>query len=78
MERPVHSFSNLFAQLGHPSDDAAIAQFIENHTLPDGVALYEAPFWNASQACFLRESIQQDADWAEVADALSAVLRIRH
>ena len=28
MERPVHNMSNLFAQLGQPNDDAAIARFI--------------------------------------------------
>ena len=76
MERPVHNMSNLFAQLGHPSDEAAIARFIETHSpLAEGIQLYEAAFWTESQACFLREAILQDADWAEVADELNAELR---
>ncbi len=79
MERPVHNMNNLFAQLGQPSDDAAIARFIETHSpLPEGIQLHEASFWSESQACFLRESITQDADWAEVADALNAELRAPH
>ncbi|HQU81100.1 MAG TPA: DUF2789 domain-containing protein [Azonexus sp.] len=76
MERPVHNMSNLFAQLGHPSDEAAIAHFIETHRpLAEGLRLHEAAFWTESQACFLREAILQDADWAEVADELNAELR---
>lgn len=79
MERPVHSMSNLFAQLGQPNDDAAIARFIESHSpLPENIRLHEASFWNPSQARFLCESILQDADWAEVADALNAELRAPH
>ena len=79
MERPTHTLSNLFAQLGQPNDDAAIARFIETHSpLAEGIQLHEASFWNESQACFLREAILQDADWAEIADALNAELRAPH
>lgn len=35
----------------------------------------EAPFWTAAQSRLLSELIWQDADWAEVADQLNAVLR---
>lgn len=76
MERPRHNMSNLFAQLGQPNDEAAIARFIETHRpLAEGLRLHEATFWTESQACFLREAILQDADWAEVADELNAELR---
>lgn len=79
MERPVHNMSNLFAQLGQPNDEAAIAQFIESHRpLPDDVLLHEAAFWTPAQASFLCEAIRDDADWAEVADELNAGLRARH
>lgn len=78
MERPVHSMSNLFAQLGQASDEAAIASFIESkRPLANGVQLHEADFWSPAQAGFLRESIQQDADWAEVIDALNVELHAR-
>ena len=79
MERPVHSMSNLFAQLGEANDPAAIARFIETHNpLPEDVKLHEAAFWSPSQATFLCESILQDADWAEVVDELNVELRARH
>jgi hypothetical protein len=76
MERPVHNMSNLFAQLGQPNDEAAIARFIETHSpLADNLQLHEAHFWSASQAGFLRQALVDDADWAEVTDQLSAKLR---
>lgn len=74
----MHSMSNLFDQLGLPSDTAAIERFIETHSpLAPGVLLAEAPFWTPAQASFLREEIVEDADWAEVVDALNAELRMR-
>lgn len=79
MERPVHSMSNLFAQLGQANDEQAIARFIETRRpLANGVQLHEAAFWTPSQACFLREAILDDADWAEVADELNVELHARH
>lgn len=79
MERPIHSMSNLFAQLGQPSDELAIAHFIETRRpLANGVLLHEAAFWTPAQACFLREAILDDADWAEVTDELNVELHARH
>lgn len=79
MERPVHDMSNLFAQLGEPSDEAGIACFIERHSpLPGSVQLHDAAFWTAAQSRFLREAILEDADWAEVIDALNRELHLRH
>jgi len=75
MEQPIHSMSNLFAQLGLPNDKASIARFIETHRpLPESTRLSEAPFWNPAQAAFLREEIQDDADWAPIIDELNADL----
>lgn len=76
MENPQHNLSDLFAQLGLPSEASAIAGFIAAHSpLPSGVPLIEAPFWTASQAGFLCEEILKDADWAEVIDELNEALR---
>lgn len=75
METPFHSLADLFRQLGLADDTAAIARFIAAHRpLPAGVALCDAPFWNASQGQFLREALHRDADWAEPVDALAALL----
>jgi len=75
MEKPVHTLSNLFAQLGLPNDSAAITRFIESHRpIPETMRLSEAPFWTDSQASFLREEILEDADWAMVIDELNVEL----
>lgn len=75
MESTVHPFSELFAQLGLPDDDAGIRQFIATHSpLPDGMRLEEAPFWTPAQAQLLREERLDDADWAMVVDRLNVAL----
>ncbi|MBX3680524.1 MAG: DUF2789 domain-containing protein [Rhodocyclaceae bacterium] len=76
METPIHSINNLFAQLGLPSDTAAIDNFIAQHRpLASGIELADAPFWSGAQASFLREEVREDADWAEIVDQLDARLR---
>jgi len=76
MEHHHHRFSELFAQLGLPSDVPGIAAFIARHSpLPDAVLLADAPFWTPAQATMLREQLHSDADWAEVIDQLNGALR---
>lgn len=76
MESPIHGMTNLFEQLGLPADPAAVDRFIAAHSpLPADMVLAEAPFWTAGQASFIRESLLDDADWAEVIDALDKELR---
>lgn len=68
-------FSDLFAQLGLPTDDAAIAQFLlVNATLAKGMRLTDAPCWTPSQAAFLKEAWMQDAEWSCVVDQLNRAL----
>ena len=76
MEQPVHNLSSLFDQLGLEHNDQAIDDFISLHRpLPAGMRLHEADFWNASQAAFLQEAVEEDADWAAVVNSLDAMLR---
>ena len=76
MNTPLHQFSELFAQLGLPTDEQEIRQFIAAHTpLAESIALADAPFWTKAQATFLREEILRDADWAELVDQLNLALR---
>lgn len=78
MESSIHSISNLFAQLGLPSDQTAIESFIKTHSpLATNILLSDAPFWTSAQASFLREEILNDADWAEVIDQLNARLHAK-
>lgn len=76
MESPAHSVNSLFQQLGLPHSDEAIEQFINEHKpVPHDVLLHEAPFWTKSQATFLQQAIEDDADWAIVVDHLDTMLR---
>jgi len=76
MEDTLHSMTNLFSQLGLPSTPTDIQSFIESHRpLPLHLALHQAPFWSSSQAAFLCEQIQDDADWSGVIDRLNSGLR---
>jgi hypothetical protein len=75
MDTSSHTIYSLFAQLGLPNSDAAIAAFVSNNHLPRDIPLANAAFWSSGQAQFIREAIEQDADWAEVVDYLDAQLR---
>ncbi|MBS1142804.1 MAG: hypothetical protein H6R14_210 [Proteobacteria bacterium] len=75
MEQRVHSMKELFGQLGQNHDSEGILQFIEaNRLLAGDVQLHDAIFWSPSQAAFLKQSISDDADWAEVVEALNSEL----
>lgn len=76
MELEFHRFPELFAQLGLDDDKASTRSFIATHSpLPDDVRLENAPFWSPAQAQMLRDSLVEDADWAEVVDRLNLALR---
>ncbi|WP_101926432.1 MULTISPECIES: DUF2789 domain-containing protein [Luteimonas] len=78
MDQTVHPFSELFAQLGLPDDEASIRKFIATHSpLPDDVRLEEASFWTPAQAALLREERIEDADWIVVIDQLNVALHAR-
>ena len=70
-------FHDLFAQLGLPNTPEAIAEFLNKHRpLPNDVLLADAPFWDASQAEFIREKKLLDApEWTQLIDQLSEALR---
>lgn len=75
MEQPIHNLASLFKQLGLAYTNEAIEGFINrNRPLPSNLLLHEAEFWSASQASFLKEAIEEDADWAEVVDELNVLL----
>lgn len=76
MEAFFHRFTELFEQLGLPSDPFSIAAFLrEKAPLASGTPLEEAPFWTPVQAELLRQLLAEDADWSEVIDRLSLALR---
>ena len=76
MDTNTHPYRQLFDQLGLDSSSQAIEKFIEsNRPLPGKTELYQAEFWNASQAAFLEQAKSEDAEWAEIVDQLDASLR---
>ncbi len=76
MHSPDHPFHQLFEQLGLPCDSQSIRDFIKaNSPLDESLKLADARCWSPTQAAFLREAILEDADWAEVVDALNLALR---
>jgi len=76
MDLSNHSMTDLFDQLGLPSAEADIQQFVAMHRpLPDVVKLADASFWTPSQAQFLRDEINEDAEWAPVVDQMNLMLR---
>jgi Protein of unknown function (DUF2789) len=76
MDPHHHDLDALFAQLGLVASPSAIETFVRLHRpLPDNVKLAEAPFWSPTQAAFLRETVKDDADWAQVVDSLDAMMR---
>ncbi len=78
MEMQNHPLSSLFDQLGLDSSEQDIFDFITEYG-PFLIAeeLHHACFWSESQATFLKEAKNEDADWAEVVDQLDAMLRAK-
>ena len=74
METHKHDLRNLFRQLGLAAEDAQIDAFVEKHRLAPDIALINAPFWNPSQAKFLKQAMADDSDWAEAVDELAVRL----
>lgn len=76
MELHQHRMTELFEQLGLGSSSHDIEHFIQSHRHHrDTTPLHKASFWNKAQSSFLRQAIEDDADWAELVDQLDAMLR---
>lgn len=75
MEQHAHSMDELFDQLGAHQPPQGTVPFIEaRRPLAGDVQLHQAVFWSPSQAAFLEQAISDDADWAEVVEALNSEL----
>ncbi|WP_448213278.1 DUF2789 family protein [Colwellia sp. MEBiC06753] len=76
MESMQHSLNDLFAQLGLDNSNADIENFVKKHQgLPMSIGLSQATFWSPSQANFIHQAKEDDADWAELVDTLDSMLR---
>lgn len=76
MESPDHNLEELFSQLGLENQQADIEAFISQHSpLKLNCLLHQADFWNTSQANFLKEAVEDDADWVDAVNHLDTLLR---
>ena len=76
MDTSQHNLTTLFAQLGLPNKEQDIEVFIKNNKgIEDNTKLENAKFWNSSQAQFISQAFNEDADWSEIVDTLDAMLR---
>jgi hypothetical protein len=76
METPIHSIVSLFDQLGLDSSEQGINNFIDkNGLLLGNKELHKAGFWTTSQASFLKQALDEDADWVEIVNQLDVMLR---
>ena len=70
------SMVSLFDQLGLDSTEEGIDKFIEkNSPLSGRVELHEAKFWNSCQSSFLKQVVNDDAEWVEIVNQLDVMLR---
>ena len=74
MELPNQNLAALFDQLGLPSSAEDIEAFFATHALTHDENLVDAPFWTPTQAAFLKEQLNRDAEWAQVVDELNTRL----
>lgn len=71
---PVYDLEALFEQLGLPSEQQAIDDFIQTHRMERSVKLHEAECWNVGQRSFLKEAFEEDAMWTVAMDELNVSL----
>lgn len=74
MDTGMQNLRDLFQQLGLKHDDINMRIFIATHQVPKGVQIADASFWTQSQADFLRDSLEEDAEWAEAVDLLATMI----
>ncbi|HHS7808090.1 DUF2789 family protein [Pseudomonas putida] len=74
MELPAYDLKTLFDQLGLPSENGAIDDFIEAHPLDANTKLIDAEFWTAQQAQLLKEWLRADGEETVMVDELNVRL----
>ena len=77
MESYHTKMRDLFAQLGLPSDQKSIENFIEKHSgLARSIHIEDATFWTEHQAGFIRSALVEDAEWAELIDQVKCIVEV--
>lgn len=74
MDMTSNTLTSLFEQLGLPSAEHEIEQFVQTHRLAEHINIVDADFWTDGQRQFLRQSLRLDAEWSPIVDDLNALL----
>ncbi len=74
MDMTSNTLASLFEQLGLPSAEHEIEQFVQTHRLAEHINIVDADFWTDGQRQFLRQSLRLDAEWSPIVDDLNALL----
>lgn len=74
MDMTSNTLASLFEQLGLPSAEHEIEQFVQTHRLAEHINIVDADFWTDGQRQFLRQSLRLDAEWSPIVDDLNAML----
>jgi len=76
MESQTHDLTDLFAQLGLANSEQEMDNFIQLHSpLDSKTPLHQAIFWSHSQSQFLKDAVEDDADWVDAVNHLDTLLR---
>ena len=74
MDMTSNTLASLFEQLGLPSAEHEIEQFVQTHRLAEQINIVDADFWTDGQRQFLRQSLRLDAEWSPIVDDLNVML----
>ena len=74
MDMTSNTLASLFEQLGLPSAEHEIEQFVQTHRLAEHINIVDADFWTDGQRQFLRQSLRLDAEWSPIVDDLNVML----
>lgn len=76
MDAFSHNLNSLFEQLGIPSTDDEIMNFLlNNNKVPSHIQIHQAKFWSPAQAEFIRTALAENSSWSGVIGSLDTLLR---
>jgi hypothetical protein len=75
MDTTQNDLTHLFQQLGLGHKPNEIDDFINKNKIKHDVHLVDATFWTPAQRGFIKEALNEDAQWSELVDQLDVLLR---
>ncbi|GGB62284.1 DUF2789 domain-containing protein [Shewanella inventionis] len=75
MDTTENDLGHLFKQLGLGYTQQEIDSFVSRNKVNKDTLLIDADCWNHSQRAFLKEALNEDAQWSEIIDQLDVMMR---